>query len=230
MLVRAVLVDFDGTASPVDVSEALLEESAEPGWDALDRAVARGELGLRDAVQRQVAMLGVDEDRMLAHVLERYRVAADFPAFVSWAEASGARVAVVSDGFGFHVRPMLDRAGLGHLEVRTNRMEAGTDGLGLGHPFGHPICRGCGACKMLADLEYRERFGPVAFVGEGQSDRYGALYADLVFAKGELARICRRDDVPYRSWATFGDVRTQLQLIRRLPGPIRHDDCPGWRT
>ena len=35
-LVRTIVVDFDGTICPVDVSEALLEEFGEPGWRAID--------------------------------------------------------------------------------------------------------------------------------------------------------------------------------------------------
>jgi 2-hydroxy-3-keto-5-methylthiopentenyl-1-phosphate phosphatase len=99
----------------------------------------------------------------------------------------------------------------------------------LVHPNGHPDCLGCGTCKMLAAHQLRERHGPVAFVGEGQSDRYGALYSDLVVAKDALVEICERDGVPYRPWETFDDVRTALETADAIPGPIGPERCPGWR-
>ena len=37
---------------------------------------------------------------------------------------------------------------------------------------------------------------PVAFVGEGVSDRFAANYADVVFAKDALVAICEADGVP----------------------------------
>ena len=83
---------------------------------------------------------------------------------------------------------------------------------------------------MLAAISLRERHGPVAFVGEGQSDRYGALYSDVVFAKDALVRICERDGVPFLPWETFDDVRGALESLGSLPGPIGGDRCVGWRT
>jgi 2-hydroxy-3-keto-5-methylthiopentenyl-1-phosphate phosphatase len=83
---------------------------------------------------------------------------------------------------------------------------------------------------MLAAQRLRERHGPVAFVGEGQSDRYGALYSDVVFAKDALVAICEQDGVPYRAWDTFDDVRVALDEAKTLPGAIGAERCPGWRT
>jgi len=224
--IRALVVDFDGTACIDDVSEALLEEFGEGDWRAYDDAVDGGELGLRQAAELQAEMLRASRKDMLAFVLEKFSIDPTFPPFAAWAEREALPLTIVSDGFGFYVRPMLEAAGLGRLEVRTNRYEDGR----LGHPHAHPICVGCGTCKMLAALQHRGRHGAVAFVGEGQSDRYGALYSDLVFAKKDLVRICREDGVPYREWETFDDVRTALASTNHLAGPVSPERCPGWRT
>jgi 2-hydroxy-3-keto-5-methylthiopentenyl-1-phosphate phosphatase len=163
---------------------------------------------------------------MLAFALERFALDPTFPPFVEWAEGEGVPVTIVSDGFGFYLRPMLEAAGLGRLDVRTNDFADGR----LGHPHAHPVCVGCGTCKMLAAIESRDRFGPVAFVGEGQSDRYGALYSDLVFAKKDLVRICREDGVPFFEWSTFDDVREVLAAPGTgRGGAVAPGRCPGWR-
>jgi len=81
---------------------------------------------------------------------------------------------------------------------------------------------------MNAVLRYRERHGPVAFVGDGQSDRYGALYADVTYAKGELVDHCVCDGVPFVGWNDFDDVRRSLETTDTLPGPIAPVVCPGW--
>jgi 2-hydroxy-3-keto-5-methylthiopentenyl-1-phosphate phosphatase len=228
MLISAVLVDFDGTACPHDVSAELLEVFAQPGWRDLDEAVDRGELGLRQAAERQAAMLHGTRDEMLTYALERFSLDPTFPGFVRWADGVGVPLAVVSDGFGFHVGPMLGKAGLGHLEVLTNELEVSSSPK-LHHPHAHPVCVGCGTCKMLAATGFRDRHGPVAFIGEGQSDRYGALYSDVVFAKKELVRICREDGVRFFAWDTFDDVRRTLEELEELPGPVSPEVCPGWR-
>ncbi|MGH2671785.1 MAG: hypothetical protein ACRDHC_02295, partial [Actinomycetota bacterium] len=70
----------------------------------------------------------------------------------------------------------------------------------------------------------------VAFVGEGPSDRYGALYADVVFAKDALVEIARADGVSFLPWGSFDDVRAQLEGLQAVPGSVGGERCPGWRT
>jgi 2-hydroxy-3-keto-5-methylthiopentenyl-1-phosphate phosphatase len=225
MFIASLLIDFDGTACPYDVSEELLDVFGDGDWRQYDAAVDRRELGLRQAAEIQASMLHASRDEMLAFALERFTVDETFPRFVAYASATRRPLAVISDGFGFYVRPILERAGLGHLEVMTNDLVDGQ----LVHPFEHGVCVGCGTCKMRAAVRFRETYGSVAYVGEGQSDRYGALYSDLVFAKKDLVRICEEDGVLYRMWETFDDIRMVLESRHDVPGAVSPDRCPGWR-
>jgi 2-hydroxy-3-keto-5-methylthiopentenyl-1-phosphate phosphatase len=61
----------------------LLEAYGEPGWRALDEAVERGEISVRECVDRQAAMLRASRDEILAFALERYAVDPTLPAFVA---------------------------------------------------------------------------------------------------------------------------------------------------
>jgi 2-hydroxy-3-keto-5-methylthiopentenyl-1-phosphate phosphatase len=228
--IRALLVDFDGTACLQDVSEMLLDAFGEPGWERFDEAVDRCEMGLREAGSCQTAMLRGSREEMLAFALPRAELAPSFVPFVGWAEERGLPLTLASDGFGFYIQPILDRADLGHVDVVTNELVFGADGVALLYPNGHPKCIGCGTCKMLAAQRLRERHGPVAFVGDGQSDRYGALYSDIVFAKDALIAICEQDGVPFTTWETFDDVREALEGTGSLTEPIGGERCPGWRT
>jgi 2-hydroxy-3-keto-5-methylthiopentenyl-1-phosphate phosphatase len=183
----SIVVDFDGTACSVDVSAVLLQRFGDPSWLELNRAVDRGEIGLREAMHRQAAMLDADYDEMLAYAVANCRLDPTFHSFVSWTAAREMR-----------------------------------------HPHGHPECVGCGTCKMLIVQQARAARGPVAFIGEGQSDRYGALYADVVFAKDALVAICERNGIPFLPYRTFDDVRRRLESIDALPGPVSPVTCPGW--
>lgn len=229
--VGAIVVDFDGTACLADVSKTLLREFGEPGWSRYDELVERHEMGLREAAHRQSAGLGAGRDEMLAFAVEHCRLDPTFVPFVAWTEGRALPLTLVSDGFGFYIRPILEAAGLERLDVVTNEMVFDRGGRReLRHPDAHPLCVGCGTCKMLATLRARERHGPVAFVGEGFSDRYGALYSDVVFAKDDLVPICERDGVPFVRWETFDDVRAMLETLDALPGAVAPQACPGWRS
>lgn len=226
--VRSVLVDFDGTACTVDVTAAMLATFGEPTWHDYDLAFARGDIGLREAIQAQDRMLNADRDTLTGFALEHGVLDPTFAPFVDWCERQELDVAIVSDGFAFYIEPLLSAAGLGHLTVITNE-QRWRDGRPDGMRFvnAHPVCVGCGTCKMQAVLTYRER-GPVAFVGEGQTDRWAALYADVTFAKLTLVEFCRRDGVPFVPWDDFDDVRGALETMTDLPGPVAPVQCPGW--
>jgi 2-hydroxy-3-keto-5-methylthiopentenyl-1-phosphate phosphatase len=220
--VGSVLVDFDGTACLHDVAEHLLMRFGDPSWPSYDEAWARGEIGARDGIRAQAAMLDAPTDELLRHALAHCPIDPTFAPFVRWAADHELPVTIVSDGFGFYIGPLLATAGVTDVPVITNGWNDGD----VVFPNGHGECVGCGTCKMRAVLEAP---GPVAFVGEGDSDRFGALYADVVFAKDALVDWCRGDGVPFVPWRDFDDVRAHLESTDDLPGPIAPERCPGWR-
>lgn len=228
--VGAVLVDFDGTACLHDVAEHMLVEFGPASWADFDDAVDRGDIGLRQAINAQDAMLDADRETLLAFARRHCPMDPTFASFVEWLGSHDVPVALVSDGFGFYIGPHLEAAGIHGLTVITNEQVWDSQDRPASMRFdnGHPTCVGCGTCKMQAVLSYRERYGPVAFIGEGQTDRFGALYADITFAKLDLVAHCERDGVPYVAWDSFDNVRVWLERTGELPGPVAPVRCPGW--
>lgn len=190
--------------------------------------VGAGEIGSHTVILAQAAMLREPKERLLAFALRHCPLDPTFAPFVRWLERQSVQVMIVSDGFGFYIEPLLRTAALEHLPVITNSWIEGAESR-IRFTNGHPECIGCGTCKMNAVLSARAH-GPVAFVGEGGSDRYGALYSDVVFAKDALVDIARADGVPFLEWRTFDDVRHQLERLQEMPGAVGAPRCPGWRT
>src|SRR5438093_911384 len=159
---RACVIDFDGTICPHDVSEEILAEFASPAWWEIDLEFQRGVIGSRECLTRQGALLSGSRKAMLKFALERFPIESSFRPFAEWARDAGIEVVVASDGFGFYVEPMLSAAGVEGVTVYTNDtvMEGGRQPR-FSFPNAHPICVGCGTCKMLVVLQSRERHGPV---------------------------------------------------------------------
>jgi 2,3-diketo-5-methylthio-1-phosphopentane phosphatase len=228
--VGAVVIDFDGAICEQDVSEEILDVFAGPEWWDIDLEFQRGEIGSRECLIRQAQLLHGGLEEMLAYALDRFGVDPSFRPFVEWARSEGIEVVVASDGFGFYIEPMLRAGGVEGVTVLANDLSVTEEAIRLRFPWAHHECVGCGNCKMQAVLRQRERHGSVAFVGEGHTDRFGALYADLVFAKKHLVEICRADGVPFLTWENFDDVRSGLVAAAVLPGPVAPPRCPGWIT
>jgi 2,3-diketo-5-methylthio-1-phosphopentane phosphatase len=229
--VAAVLVDFDGTACSHDVAFDLLQAFGDDGWARYHDDVDAGTIGLRDAISGQAAMIRADDRTLLAYALEHCAMDPTFRPFVEWCKSFGVPVTLVSDGFGFYIAPLLRAHGLDGVDVITNTWGRDAEGRAcFAFGSGHASCVGCGTCKMQAVVTAREALGPVAFVGDGSTDRYGALYADVVFAKDRLAETCTRDGVPFVPWTSFDDVRERLASDEPLPGALSPVRCPGWTS
>ena len=148
--------------------------------------------GSQEVVAAQSAMLDADRETLLDHVRAHCPMDPTFAPFVTWAHEEGIEVVVASDGFAFYIEPPLEAAGVPASPMITNEQ------IWTRRPPRWPALPqrasrvpGCGTCKMNAVIQ-RRGDPAVAFVGEGSSDRYGALYADVTFAKLDLVAHCER--------------------------------------
>jgi 2-hydroxy-3-keto-5-methylthiopentenyl-1-phosphate phosphatase len=229
--IGALIVDFDGTVCLHDVGVDLLERFGTDGRRSgalveVDRTFEVGAIGLRDVIIAEAATLRGDDQALIDFALTHCPLDPTFAPFAAWAASESLPLTIVSDGFGLHVRPMLASAGLAHLPVVTNTWDRGSVVFGAAHP----TCIGCGTCKKQAVERARETSGPVAFVGDGVSDRFGARYADVTFAKDELAEHCAREAIPFLPYTDFDDIRQALGRLGGLQGPAGGEPCPGWRV
>lgn len=217
----AVLVDYDGTVVTRDISDELVRRFASPEvWHALDAAYRAGEIGSRALLQAESRLLPSDAAAM-QDVVSGQPIDAGFAAFVDYARAAGVAVEVVSDGLGFFVRSGMADVGLGDLPVYAADIAFGSAGPLIRFPDGHPLCAVCGTCKRNPILRHQAMGRHVVYVGDGHSDQYAAAYADTVFAKDELADLCRDRAIAYRPWTTFSDIQTWLvEAIQRAELPL----------
>jgi len=213
-----VLVDFDGTIARLDLSDEVMRRYADvAAWEPLEAAYLDGRIGSRTLLSRQAALLGGETER-IAGMVEGEELDPEFRPFVDELRERGVIVEVVSDGFGFFVRPALERVGLGDLPVFTARTSFPAGVVSIDFPDGNPRCRVCGTCKRERILAHQASGRYTIFVGDGFSDLYAAAHADLVFAKDHLAALCADRGWPYEAWATFADIR--LVVAELLEGGV----------
>jgi 2-hydroxy-3-keto-5-methylthiopentenyl-1-phosphate phosphatase len=202
----SVFLDFDGTISRHDVGVHLLEQLGEPGWREIDAEYDAGEIGSR------VCLL--DEWDLLPHdAATLRRVAAEVPldpdleGLVAGLRAAGAEVSIVSDGFGFYATERCAHLG---IPVLTNEIDWSHGRLEFPNEDRCCACSSCGTCKQAPIKDARHRGRSTVMVGDGTSDRKAALAADVVFAKGALARWCAANAVPFTPFEALADVRAGL--------------------
>jgi len=203
----AVLVDFDGTLARGDVTAAVMRANLAPGrampWEEGSR------LSWPDMMREAADRFPAEPDRLLATAasvpLDR-----TFAPFAGRALAAGVAMEVVSDGFGFFIEPALERLDAAWVPVASGDTRFGPARSRVEFPHGNPDCPVCGTCKRNRVLAHQAAGRRVAFVGDGESDRYAAGYADVVFAKDGLVEICEAGGLAYLPWRTFDDVSAWL--------------------
>jgi 2-hydroxy-3-keto-5-methylthiopentenyl-1-phosphate phosphatase len=205
-----VLTDFDYTVSQVDVGDLITTRLAPPSPDTLRRYLAQ-EIGTRQYWLDSIVRADVAEARQIAAGIG---IDPHFPAFVAWCRQEQIPLAVVSDGFSFYIRAILDREGLHDLPVFCNEMpETGT----LLFPNGNPVCDRCGCCKAGIVRRVKGLGARVVYFGDGLSDLYAIGFADYVFARGSLARHMAAQGSPYFPLRNFGEacmvLRERLEEI-----------------
>jgi len=205
----AILIDYDGTISLTDVTDQVMAEHAPAIWEEAEALYAAGAMGSRRLMAWEMSMVDADPEALLATAAAQPHDPGFVP-FARRAQAAGIPVEIVSDGFGFFIRPALEALGVGELPVVTARTEFEGPRPSLHFPNGHPTCLVCGTCKRQRVLAHRAAGRQVVFIGDGDSDRYAAGYSDIVFAKRALELICIEAGWAYRRWTAFIELEAWL--------------------
>ena len=208
----ALLIDYDGTISQVDVSDKILYSLLGETYAQDDAAYTSGLVGSRTLFSSQVELLPRDPGSVIA-IAEAQPHDPTFAPFVRRAMELGVPVEVVSDGFGFFIEPALRRLGVPPIPVITARTTFDGTHAAMAFPNGHPDCLVCGTCKRQRVLAHQAAGRTVVFVGDGESDRYAAAYSDVIFAKRDLVRLCRSEGWPFTPWHDFGELRSWLNTV-----------------
>jgi 2-hydroxy-3-keto-5-methylthiopentenyl-1-phosphate phosphatase len=219
----AILLDYDGTVAQTDVGDTVMAEHVTADWEPIVVAYDEGRVGSRRTMEAELALLRATEDELMATAAAQPHD----PGVVTLAHraaAAGIPVEIVSDGFGFYVPAGLASVGLGGLPIVAASTTFTGDRARIEFPNGHPTCFVCGTCKRQRVLAHQAAGRAVVFVGDGESDRYAAGYADVVFAKRSLVRICIEARWPFHRWTDFAEIdawlAATLDAWRRDPASL----------
>ena len=205
----AIHCDFDGTISREDVTDTLLVRYGRPGWEALEEAWQRGDIGSQECMSRQVALLDM-RPAELQQSLSQITIDPGFHRFVQLARELGIGVHVISDGLDHAISTVLAREGLGQLPIFANRLvPAGIRRWKLETPWAQPGCPSAN-CKCGLLNNHRENGQRILYVGDGSSDYCVSAKADYVLAKSKLLEHCRHEGIAHSPFVDFDEALLHL--------------------
>lgn len=211
-----ILCDFDGTISFKDVTDTLLDAFGMPGWETLEQRWEEGEIGSRECMAGQIALLDASQDE-LNECLAGIAIDPEFAQFADYAKARDVPLHIVSDGLDYAIRYILRANGIGDIPVIANQLhQAGERRWRLDFPFHNASClKASGTCKCaVAKTVARDKF---LMIGDGRSDFCVSQIADHVFARKSLIAECERSGVPFSIMDDFSTASARLDWLLRQP-------------
>jgi 2-hydroxy-3-keto-5-methylthiopentenyl-1-phosphate phosphatase len=216
-----VFLDFDGTITRRDATDAILEAYADPKWLQIEEQWKRGHMGSRECLIAQMALVTATQAE-IDSLLDDIAIDEGFVPLLETCSAHGLPVHIVSDGFDYCIRRILSRPSL-HLAARlegvqivSNHLEPHGDRWNVDVTSFAPSCiHGCGTCKPATMERLNTSGGATIFVGDGLSDKYAAARADLVFAKDELAAHCDEQTISYMPYDNLATIARRLDSLLR---------------
>jgi 2-hydroxy-3-keto-5-methylthiopentenyl-1-phosphate phosphatase len=212
-----IACDFDGTITRNDTLHLIVARYGEAGlWDAIEPRLRAGELTLEQAMQEEFAGVRATPEQVRELVLRDAGLRDGFHELVAWARERGHRLLVLSSGFRSVIDAVLQRWGLGHLEVASHDAEFTPEGCRLVWADRGERCPVCGRRCKRHDVRTRLDGKRLVLIGDGVSDRCVARMADLVFARAHLARDLTAEGVPFLPFEDFHEVRQALEARTTL--------------
>lgn len=214
-----VFLDFDGTVTLRDATDAILDAFADRRWLEVEEAWVAGRIGSRECLAAQIGLVTATQDQ-IDRVLDSLDVDPGLERLLDVCESRRIPVHIISDGFDYCIQRILGRPDRRFRSLLTgSHIVSSTlraNGAGWQAAFPHPVktcAHGCATCKPAAMKLLNPAGALTVFVGDGFSDRHAAACADVVFAKDKLAAFCEQASIPYVRFDTLGAVATGIEQL-----------------
>ena len=198
-----IVCDFDGTVTPFDTTDALLERFAAPEWKDVEAIWVAGEITSLECMARQIPMIRASR-RELDAFIDTIPLTPGFAEFVAFCRERGWSLCVISDGLDYTIHRVLANHGFADIPVAANHLVFADDGYALTFPRAREGCR-FGMCKCdVADVERNE----VVMIGDSRSDTCIAGKAAYVYARRgmPMEAYCIENNITYTPYDDFYDV------------------------
>ncbi len=215
-----VYSDFDGTITLDDNQVKLLDKFADAYWREKEYAILEAGGKSRQylpVIYRNFGAYSTQE--IIEYLRENVRPDPFFPQFVRYCSEHDVPLEIISDGMNIYIEDYLERTGLQDLVFYANTVEVGPQGVVFTHPYENLECGKCGTCKKQIVTARKGQNWFIVYIGDGISDECAVKEADLVYAKGTLARYCQEQGISYVPYETFADILKHFaQLLTEKSG------------
>jgi len=208
----AVLSDFDGTITTINVMDTLYEMFGGPSTRFHMARWTRGEISTMEEVE-QVFKTVKSTRREMEAFLRTVELDPGFKSMLAFCQKLDYPFAIVSDGLRWYIDYILDSHGVEEIKVYAGEIIFLERGFRFEYPWYDPAFPMRSTAKPAIVKDYQRRGFKVVFVGDGLSDVEAVEVADVVYAKDVLLREARERGIVVREFDELNDVYRDLRHL-----------------
>jgi len=205
----ALLTDFDGTVTTINVLDSLYEQFAGPSYRIHMERWNRGEISTMEEIEKIFSTVEASRQGMEAF-LRTVNIDPGFKPLLGYCREKNYPFAIVSDGLRWYIDYVLNTHGIEKTNVYAGDIFFEEEGFRFEYPWFDPAFPLRSTAKPVIVKEYQRRGHRVIFVGDGLSDVEAAETADVVYAKDVLLEISRERGIEAREFEDLFDVYQDL--------------------
>ena len=205
----ALLTDFDGTVTTINVLDSLYEQFAGPSYPIHMERWNRGEISTMEEIEKVFSTVKASRQGMEAF-LRTVNIDPGFKPLLGYCREKTYPFAIVSDGLRWYIDYVLNAHGIERTNVYAGDIFFEEEGFRFEYPWFDPAFPLRSTAKPVIVKEYQRRGHRVIFVGDGLSDVEAAEIADVVYAKDVLLEISRERGIEAREFEDLFDVYQDL--------------------
>lgn len=202
----AFFVDFDGTITKEDTCFAMVKAFAKGDWESLDKRWQKGELSTQECARETFKIFDADEKSLKRFLVDNMEIDDYFIPFANVCREKGYGLYILSDGYDFNIKVVLEKYGLNDIPYYANELVIDGRNFDIRCPFSSKTCSWCGTCKTELMEKLNVKGSRTVYIGEGLTDICPAKSADIVFAKKALLAYCKKNRLPAMEFHDFSAI------------------------
>ncbi len=221
----AFVFDFDGTISISDVSDMLLHRFTDDDWDSVGQSHLRGEIDYSTMNQKFVSMIKAspEEIKLFLNGLSSI-IRPGFLEIISFLREKEIPVFIISGGWDIYISILLSQMGYSNIRfcddfhnfdplafnIICNRLEFSEKKWSIKENKNISFESAPSKTEALQSLKMTIS-GPIAFAGDGTTDREVIKYVDCIYATKGLATFCSDQKINFIPFNSFIDVLNNIK-------------------
>jgi 2-hydroxy-3-keto-5-methylthiopentenyl-1-phosphate phosphatase len=199
----AVVTDFDGTVTSLDISDSLLVHFGYASVEEVEHSYS-SEVITEDWMKRKFSTIVLPPQKVEEYIFSKSMMRPHFDTMANNCKKLDIPLEIVSGGLDIYIEPMLKKWKLQWIKHYCAKTIQLNKGMNLDYWF----LKGKSLEEFKAGrvLAAKKKGYGVIFCGDGQSDFLAAKNADLVFSTYKLYQMCIQNNIETYKLSDFREI------------------------